>query len=147
MLRGEVGAFYIELVLAPKSLSTCCSSPYTVFAFLPITRPLWRCLTICRYTANLPPGVASWWEAVPSPYTRALLPTPLPLLQHIHPIHRRPTAAENADDVLCSSLAALKGLNSGLRFALCKPPRAARSRVSLSISVQRQNSPLCAPSW
>jgi hypothetical protein len=113
-----------------------------VFAFTPLTRPSPRRLTICRYCQ---PALGRFLVggAVLFPYTlRHLSP-------HLH--HRLVVSTPSIGDQwwrrmwVSSTLYNRSNASRAASVSLLAIPRAARNRrVSLSISVQRQNPPECA---
>src|SRR5215207_625010 len=110
-----------------------------VFAFTPLSRPFSRRLTICRYC-----------QPAPGRFLVGGLPLPLysgtcphtSTIASSYPPH--PSETNGGGECGCPRLFSRLKASRAASVSLLAIPRAARKRVSLSISVQRQNSPECA---
>src|SRR5215213_3881980 len=115
-----------------------------VFAFTPVTRPSSRRLTICRYRQPAWGRFLVGGRPLPlysgtSPHTSTNASS--------YPPH--PSETNGGGECLCPRrFLSCSNASTAASVSLLAHPRAARSRVSLSISVQRQNSPrLAHSSW
>src|SRR5215210_5490016 len=114
-----------------------------VFAFIPITRPFSRCLTICRYCQSA-------WERFlvggrPLPRYSGTFPHTSTIASSYPP---HPSDINGGGECGCPRLLfSCSNASMAASVSLFAIPRAALSRVWLSIKVQRQNSPVSALSW
>src|ERR671912_356330 len=113
-----------------------------VLAFIPITRPFCRCLTICRYCHCALGRFLVGGRPLPlysgtSPHTSTIASS--------YPPH--PSETNGGGERLCPPRClSCSNASMAASVSFLASPRAARSRVSLSISVQRQNPPALVPS-
>src|SRR5215211_7823093 len=115
-----------------------------VFAFVPTTRPFSRCLTICRYRQCARGRLLVGGR--PLPLYSGTLPHTCTIASSYPP---HPSDTNGGGECGCPRpLFSCSKASMAACVSLLAIPRAALSRVSLSIKVQRQNSPLCAfSSW
>ena len=113
-----------------------------VFAFIPITRPFSRCLTICRYRQSAPGRFLV--EGRPLPRYSGTFPHTSTIASSYPP---HPSDTNDGGECGCPRLLfSCSNASMAACVSLLAIPRAARNLLSLSISVQRQNSQVFAPS-
>src|SRR5829696_6214954 len=109
-----------------------------VFAFIPITRPFSRCLTICRYCHCALGRFLVGGRPLPlysgtSPHTSTIASS--------YPPH--PSETIGGGECRCPRLFSCLKASTAASVSLLAIPRAALRRVSLSISVQPELSAIC----
>src|SRR5215217_3958658 len=110
-----------------------------VFAFTPVTRPSSRRLTICRYCQ---PALGRFLVGGrPLPPHSGTSPHTSPIASSYPP---HPSETIGGGECGCPRLFSCLKASTAASVSLLAIPRATLRRVSLSISVQRQNSALSA---